>query len=316
MSTEIKIFVGIDVSKDTLDMSLNGNHEKIKNTKDVIEGYIKGRIGKKTVELCTLESTGGYERLAMVAFNKAGIRVHRAHPNKVHHFAMLEGRAAKTDKSDSGLLERYGRYMHDKKPVCEVMSEEQLELKNLRSVQSDLDMLLQANKCRAKMLSGKSLALIEEHIEFIEKKLEQVLAEMNEIIAQNAEMRRKKEILISHVGVGQKTANSLISELPELGKIGNKEIASLVGVAPRTFESGKTVGKSRIGGGRATVRRALYMAALSAIRYDEKMKKYYQMLRAKGKAAKVALVAIIRKMILCLNSMVKNDRVYEKIMNF
>ncbi len=316
MSTEIKTFIGIDVSKNTLDISIKEKHKKIKNTKEAIGEYINSNIKGMAIGLCVVEATGGYERLAMVMFSEAGIPVHRAHPNKVHHFAKTTKYSAKTDKSDSRMIEKYAEFISKYKPVCKVVSSHQLEMQNLRSMQVSLREDLHAYKCRAKMLTGKPLEYANEQLEFIEKQRKKIQKDINQLVIKDEEMYRKQQILISHVGVAEKTANSLLAELPELGSLSNKEIASLVGVAPRTNESGKKVGKSHIRGGRFFARKTLYMSALVAAFKPGKMQKFYQSLIAKGKSGKVALVAVMRKMVVCLNSMIKNNKLYQENYEF
>lgn len=232
--------MGIDVSKDTLDISVNGNHFKIKNNKTDIKNFIKTKIDRKLdINLCVLESTGGYEKLAITILGEADIRVHRAHPNKVYAFAKAAGHFAKTDKLDSKLLERYAEFIKDDNRGCIKLSKEQIALQELRSVQKSLEMSLHATQCRAKLLSGKALAYTKKQITFIKKQLAEIEKEINKIISDDGIMSGKQKILTSYKGVGKKIANSLIVELPELGTLNNKEIASLVGVAPKTTESGK-----------------------------------------------------------------------------
>jgi len=304
--------MGIDVSKDTLDISVNGNHFKIKNNKTDIKNFIKTKIDKKLdINLCVLESTGGYERLAISILNEADIPVHRAHPNKVYAFAKAAGHFAKTDKLDSKLLERYAEFIKDDNRGYIKLSKEQIVLQELRSVQKNLEMSLHATQCRAMLLSGKALAYTEKQITFIKKQLAEIEKEINKIINDDEIMSGKQKILTSYKGVGKKIANSLIVELPELGTLNNKEIASLVGVAPKTTESGKKTCKAHINGGRFFIRKSLYMAALVAAYTNDKMKQTYQALLEKGKPAKIALTAIMRKIIVCLNSMLKNNNFYE-----
>lgn len=304
--------MGIDVSKDTLDVFVNNEHYKIQNNKRDIKKFIETKIAQKIdVNLCVLESTGGYEKLAIIVLNESGIPVHRAHPNKIHAFAKASGHFAKTDKLDSKLIARYGELIVGDQANCRELRKEEVALQELRSVQKDLEMNLHAKQCRSKQVSGKALDYTRKQIEFIKKQLSDIELEIEEVIANDESMRRKQEILISYKGVGKKTANSLIAELPELGSISNKAISSLVGVAPKTYESGKKIGKGHISGGRFFVRKGLYMAALVAAYSNNKMARVYQQLLAKGKAKKIALVAIMRKIVICLNAMVKNNKFYE-----
>ena len=218
---------------------------------------------------------------------------------------------AKTDKLDSKLLEKYAEFIKDKNVVCIELTKELIDLQGLRAVQKNLERELHANQCRAKLLSGKAVDYIKKQIEFNKKQLGSIEKDIEELISRNEELRKKQQTLISYKGIGKKIANSLIAELPELGSLSNKEVASLVGVAPKTNESGKKVWKGHISGGRFFVRKTLYMAALVAAFSNDKMKKKYKELIEKGKAAKVALTAIMRKIIVCLNAMIKNNKLYE-----
>lgn len=311
MTNISNIFMGIDVSKDTLDISVNHKHFKIKNNKADIKNFIKAKIDKKLdINLCVLESTGGYEKLMITMLNEANIRVHRAHPNKVYAFAKAAGHFAKTDKLDSNLLEKYARFIKDDDVNCIELNKELMDLQELRSVQKDLELNLHAKQCRAKLLNSKALDYTKKQIDFIKKQLIALDKEIEQIISNNKTMNDKQKILISYPGIGKKIANGLIAELPELGSLNKKEIASLVGVAPKTNESGKKANKAHISGGRFFIRKALYMAALVAAYYNDKMKHKYKEFIEKGKAAKIALTAIMRKIIVCLNSMVKNNKFY------
>nr|WP_264374373.1 transposase [Wolbachia endosymbiont (group A) of Platycheirus albimanus] len=154
---------------------------------------------------------------------------------------------------------------------------------------------------------GKAREYIERQIGFAEKQLKEIRQDIEDAIA---ELKGKNELLISYKGIGSKTASVLLTEVPELGRLENREIACLVGVAPKTSESGRKVGKAQIKGGRFYARKALYMSALVAMRHNRKMKAFYQRLVDSGKAAKVALVAVMRKIIVCLNAMIKNNNFY------
>ncbi len=241
---------------------------------------------------------------------QAGIPVHRAHPNRVYAFAKACGHFAKTDKLDSKLLERYASFISSEDVHIEVLDDTILSLESLRSVERGLEKNLHAYKCRIGHVSGKALEYVEKQIDFISDQLVEIQKDIEQIIKENAELQKKQDLLITYKGIGKKTANCLIAELPELGKVSAKQIASLVGVVPKTYESGTMIGKGHIHGGRFFIRKSLYMSALVAMCHNEKMKTFYERLRGRGKSAKVALVAIVRKIIICLNSMLKNNEIY------
>lgn len=309
MNTKGNIFMGIDVSKDTLDIHLNNKHNKIKNNIKSISNFINKQIivHNLNIALCVLESTGGYEKLVMKLLQNAGIKVHRAHPNKVYAFAKAKGHLAKTDKLDALLLEQYAAFVADTEKGDEVLSDIQDELKALKAVEIDLQVNIQANKNRLHHLQGKAYGYLKKQIDFAEKQLVKIRKDIDKLIEQDEELSRKQAIITSYKGIGKKTASVLLIELPELGKLTNKEIASLVGLAPKTSESGKKTYKAHIIGGRFFVRQALYMSALVAARYNIAMSAFYNRLINAGKAPKIALVAVMRKIIVCLNSMLKNN---------
>jgi len=311
MTEKNNIFMGIDVSKATLDISLNNIHFKIKNTDEAISAFIKAEIASKKISLVALESTGSYERLCMKMLQKAGVAVHRAHPNRVHAFAKACNHFAKTDKLDAVLLEKYAAFVFKDEKGDVMLSDVQEELQLLRSIEHSLEEELHANQCRVKNASGKAKKYLDELVEFSKKKLKEIREDIKKMIAQDGTLKAKSDLLQSYKGVGDKTASVLLIELPELGTLNNKEIASLVGVAPKTSQSGQKTNNAHISGGRFFVRKSLYMAALVAVRYNDKMKVFYERMINAGKKAKVALVAVMHKIVICLNSMVKNNKVYE-----
>lgn len=263
------------------------------------------------VKLCVVESTGGYEKLVIKLLREHNIAVHRAHPNRVYAFAKACNHFAKTDKLDAKLLEKYAEFITKNDEVVEyIVSQKQEELKELRAVERNLNDEVHANKCRLHKVTGKAREYIEKQIEFAKKQLEQIRQDIEDIINSDPDLKEKSKLLTSYKGVGRKTASILLIEVPELGRLDNKEIACLVGVAPKTSESGRKVSKAQIIGGRFYARKALYMSAVVAMRHNKKMKVFYQRLVDFGKAAKVALVAVMRKIIICLNAMIKNNNFY------
>lgn len=312
MSTKDNIFIGIDVSKESLDIAINSKHFKIKNNSKEISKFIKLNIleCRDKIKLCVLESTGGYEKLVMKLLQQIGIPVHRAHPNKVYAFAKVKGHFAKTDKLDSALLEQYAAFVACSEQGDVLLTDVQEELKSLKAIEVELQANIQANKNRLHHVEGKALSYLKRQINFCQKQLEQIRADIDSLIEQDDDLSKKQAIITSYKGVGKRTASVLLIQLPELGKLSNKEIASLVGLAPKTNESGKKVFKAHISGGRFVVRHALYMAALVAARYNQHIRVFYDRLLLAGKAPKVALVAVMRKIIICLNSMLKNNQLF------
>lgn len=305
------IFMGIDVSKANLDISLSGAYSRIINNSKSIINFIKSNITSDSKEVfCALESTGGYERLAIKLLNEYGIKVHRAHPNKVHAFAKASGHFAKTDKLDAKLLERYADFTYGRVRTHSLKPEVLEELCSLRSLERSLEKELHAYQCRLKHLIGKAKKFADQHIKNLQNKIESVSRAIEEAIHSDQELKDKQRLLMSYKGVGKKVANSLISDLPELGMLQRKKIAGLVGVAPKTNESGQREYQARIFGGRFYVRKALYMSALVAVRHNSRMKLFYEGFIKRGKAPKVALVAIMRKIIITLNSMLKYNKFY------
>ena len=314
MIPENKVFIGIDVSKATLDISISGRHFKIENSEKTLNSFISEAILDKQIEpeLVCLESTGGYEIDAIRCFQRAKMPIHRAHPNKVYSFAKASGHFAKTDKLDAKLLEKYAAFVCDKEKGDHPRSDDAYELRELRNIERNLMEDLHAAQCRIKNSHGRATAHIQSQIDFIKEQLNKVRKDIDEVIKSDADLDQKQKLLTSYKGIGKRIASVLLSELPELGMLDNKAIASLAGVAPKTYESGI---KSRVGhifGGRFYVRKALYMAALVASRHNKQMKVVYERLIAVGKKPKVALVAIMRKIVICLNVMLRNKASFQE----
>ncbi len=310
------VFIGIDVSKLTLDIAFtfngNGKTLKIKNNSQAINSFISKELLplKNHIKLAVLESTGGYESLTIKLFLQNKIPTHRAHPTRVYNFAKASNHFAKTDKLDAILLEKYASFISSEETGDKEISPEILQLQSLRKIERDLEISVHAYKCRLDHLDSKSAGYVKKQITFAKNQLKNLETDIQNITKSNPTLNHKFNLLQTYKGIGKKIASSLIAELPELGILNRKEIANLVGVAPKTSESGRKVNKSHIFGGRFYVRKALYMGALVAFRSNPKMKEFYAKLMSKSKPPKVALVAIMRKIITCLNAMVRDDREY------
>lgn len=315
MLAENNIFMGIDVSKATLDISISSKCFRIENTQKNFAAFLTKEIVAKKIDpiLTCIESTGGYEKMALQYLQKSNIPVHRAHPNRVHAFAKAAGHFAKTDKLDAKLLEKYAHFVSNDENGDAALPDYHYDLQELRAIECDLADALHANQCRLQHGSGKAKKYLTKQILFIKKQLKAIQGDINQIIDSNDILKKKRLILTSFKGVAQQTSAALLADLPELGSLTRKEIASLVGVAPKTYESGTKKLAGHIFGGRFYVRKALYMAALVASRCNQRMKIFYERLVAAGKPKKVALVAVMRKIIVCLNSMIKNNSIYKEI---
>jgi transposase len=306
MSEEsISKYVGIDVSKARLDIFVSGDNE-IWATSNDEEGFqfILERLHPITPALIVVESTGGLEISLLVALYTAGLPVALVNPGRVREFAKSTGLLAKTDKLDARLLTRFAEAV--KPPLTQLPSEAEQLLSDLMGRRCQLIEMLTAEKNRLGTVRKPARPRIEKHIAWLEDELVGINQEINQFIQQSPSFKQKDNILRSTPGVGSVTAAILISDLPELGKLDRKEIASLVGVAPFNNDSGRHRGKRRIKGGRESVRRVLYMAALTAARCNPMIKSFYERLLKMGKEKKVALIACMRKLLTILNAMVRD----------
>jgi len=301
MRTTFEEYWGIDVSKNWLDIAIGDKAFRVEQNKKSIKEFVN--FHKKVNTLAVLESTGGYEKPMARYLEKSGVVVHIAHPNKVVAFAKAKGRLAKTDKIDAHLLKEYGKFINPNE-IKKYITEKQEELELLGARLEQLKELHHQEICRAgialspliKKSLKKTTMLIESQIKTIGKA---IIA----IIDSDPGLKEKYNLLRSMKGVGDVLSIALMTSLPELGEANKKEIAALVGVAPITKESGQKIGKASIRYGRPNVRRVLYMGALTACRYNLKFKDFYEKLVKAGKPKKVAIVAVMRKMIVTLNAM-------------
>jgi len=257
--------------------------------------------------MVVMEHTGGYEKLAHAAFEKAGFPVHVGNPTRIYHFAKQKGYFAKTDHIDAHICAQYG--FEKKVEATPLANKEDTELKDLAARRNQLVGHLTAEKCRlTPHLSQVAKRSIRRQIKLLEQEIALIDKAINERIKKCEQKTKKSKCLQTFKGVGQVTANILISELPELGQLSRAQIACLCGLAPKNKDSGTKRGRRVVSGGRFYVRKALYMAALSSICFNQAMKQYYNHLKAKGKLSKVALTAVMRKIIITLNAMLRDGK--------
>jgi len=302
--------IGIDVSKNWLDISLNGKVTRIDQTKSAITRFIKKITLSDESTLVVMESTGGYERLATDNFKDAGLTVHIAHPNRIRAYAKARGCLAKTDKLDAKIIESYGRFV-DPSRIHGLPSKKERLMCSWSRHLSHLKASLHQQKCRIELVDDIHIKRsINKLIRIMTKEIEQIEKRLLHLVQSDETLKRKYKILCSMKGVGPTLAMILLAELPELGRATKKEIAALVGVAPMTSESGMRARKAQTHYGRQSVRRVLYMGALVGAHHNKRLKVFYQRLLAKGKEKKVALVAVMRKMIVILNAMLQKNTLF------
>jgi transposase len=301
-----KTYVGVDVSKKRLDICIH-NHNQSFSVENTLVGW--GELRKQLLPygvsecLVLAESTGGYEQAMVVALQKAKFSVAVVNPRRVREFARALGYAAKTDGIDAKVIAHFGSTVNPKpQEMFNEKAEEMKETVERRRQLSDM-LTMEKNRLATARTTNKG---IKKHIDYIEKQLKQMDDKLSKLVDTDKNLSDKKEQLCSVKGVGAVTATTLIAELPELGEVSHKEIAALVGVAPMNRDSGTMKGERHISGGRASVRKALYMATLVGVRYNPVLKEHYEKLCGAGKKSKVALVACMRKLLTILNAMVKN----------
>lgn len=293
-------YMGIDVSKSWLDVSMSSTAEFIR-VPNTVEGH--QMLVEKALEMGTclivLEATGGYELSVFQALQKASLSVVRVNPRQVRDFAKACGILAKTDKLDARILWRYGQAVQPKQPVCSTIP----EIQALVSRHRQLTAALTREKNQIQQTQDPFIQRdCQEAIVQITHRLKALSDEIARRIGENPVLQERQNKLMSVPGVGMITSQALVAYLPELGVLNRKEIASLAGVSPKNRDSGKMRGKRCIWGGRSKVRSSLYMATLTAIRYYEPIKEFYVRLLDAGKAKKVAIVACMRKLLTILNA--------------
>ena len=284
-------------------MRPSGESESVTNDKAGIQALVK-RLAEIQAELIVLEATGGVERWVTRALASAEFPVVVVNPRQVRDFAKATGQLAKTDRIDAMVLARFAQAVRpDVRPLPDEVT---LELRALIARRRQITEMIVAESNR---LSGASKAVkkrIGAHIRWLEKELGRADEDLDQSIRQSPIWCHNQDLLKSVPGIGPIVSRTLLAELPELGQLNRKEIAALVGVAPFNRDSGKLKGRRAIWGGRATVRAALYMAALVASRRNAVIRALYKRLLDAGKARKVALVACMRKLLTILNAMIKH----------
>lgn len=299
-------FVGIDISKSTLDICVLPDRQSASfaNTASGIDDLCRCLARFEGIERVILEPTGGYERAVVDALFLAQMPIALVNAKQIRQFAKACGQLAKTDKIDAFILADYGRRIDTR--VTVQPSAGHRKLADLVMRYKQLSHMIVQEKNRKEKQNKALNGWINQMLEALLQQRQEVVDAMRECLDADPILTRKATVLMSLKGIGLRTACFLLAGLPELGLLDKGQIAKLVGVAPINRESGLMRGRRMIAGGRQHVRDALYVAALPAIRFDPNMKAVFDRLKAKGKPGKVALVAVMRKMIIILNAKMRD----------
>jgi transposase len=298
------LVVGIDVSKDWLDVAMGSDSLRVANDADGIN-ELTHRVRDAGAQLVVMEATGGYETHVASAMAGAALRLAVVNPRQVRDFAKATGRLAKNDRIDAQVIAAFGQAVDPQ--IVRLPDEQSLELQGLITRRSQLVGMRVQESNRLLLAKGAMRKQIKTHIAWLDKAIDKMNTDLTARLRSSDAWREKDELYRSFKGIGPVTSGTLMAELPELGMLDRRAIAALVGIAPFNRDSGTFRGRRAIWGGRAQVRHVLYMAATAAIRSNSVIKTFYERLTARGKPHKVALVACMRKMITILNAMARHN---------
>jgi transposase len=301
---------GIDVSKDRLDVMILPEQRCSSVSNDPVGwSELVNQLGGGSISAIGIEASGGYERGVMRALLAAGVSVRQINPFKLRQFARASGVLAKNDPIDARLIASFVAIMPTRPAAPRVPAIERLV--EMLAVRRQLSAEKVAAENAARLLEDAMLRrLSRRRIARLAADIDMLDARLVEIVAADAMLAHRYRLLTSMPGVGPLLGGTLVALLPELGSMSRKQVAALVGVAPYAFESGKFKGRRCIWGGRSHVRQVLFMAAMSASNWNPVLKRFHDRLEAAGKLPKVAIVAVMRKMITMLNAMVRDDVVW------
>jgi transposase len=303
---------GVDVGRDFLDVGVapSGRVFRTANGPKGVQAVVE-RLRREGVGRVVLESIGGYGAHLVRALADAGFEVGVIDPKRIRALRIAEGKRAKTDRLDAGLIARFALIMQDAaRPVPDAKA---FEIKALSTRRRQLVEMAAMEKVRLKQTLDEAVAMsCRQLIVLLSKERARVEALLQAELQASAQRVEQARLLQTIPGVGPAVSMTLLADLPELGALDRKAVASLAGLAPHPNQSGTRTGQAHIGGGRPCVRAALYMAAVSAVRSDNGFKREYQAMRRAGKPAKVALVAIARRIVVAANGMLKAGRPWEK----
>lgn len=301
-----QVFVGIDVAKDRLDVHVcpSGEAFAVARDSEGVAALVERLAGLKP-GLIVLEATGGFETVVAGAVAAAGLPLAVVNPRQIREFARATGRLAKTDKLDAEINALFAeRIQPEPRPVPDDQARALAELIARR--RQVVDMMTMERNRRHMLTSKRLIKSVDRLLAVLQKELSSLEQELDDTIRGTPAWREKEELLTSVPGVGSGLARTLLADLPELGQLGRRQIASLVGVSPFNRDSGRFRGRRTTWGGRAKVRSVLYMGALVATRHNPILSVFYRRLLADGKEKKVALTAVMRKLLVILNAIVRD----------
>jgi transposase len=299
--------VGIDVAKHHWDVAVAGQRRVRRFLADATGlAALLAWLEQLRPRLVCLEATGGYERSLRDALHRRSVPLSVVNPRQIRDFARAEGELAKTDAIDAAVIARFAATFNPQPDDPPTPAQERLRALRARR-QQVVHSLTQEKNRLGTVPDAEARESIQEAIDFYDRQLRELDGRIAELTSTDPAFRQRLELLVTVPGVGVVTAAGLLAELPELGSMNRGQAAKLVGLAPINRDSGSLRGKRMIGGGRAQVRRSLYMATIVATQHNKLIRSHYRQLVARGKAKMTALVACMRKLLLILNAMIKNN---------
>jgi len=296
--------VGIDVSKGTVDLAVHGQGHLGQYSRDTAGlSEVVDQLRGVDVHRVVVEASGGYEQLVIAMLHAAGLPVVLLEPNRARHFARAVGRQAKTDAIDAVVLAHMAAVAVDDRPLWEPRSDDVEALRHLVKRRCQLLVMVDAEKKRRRHADKETRRSIQRILKTFKAEVARMDKRILEQVRSSSRLSAGAQVAESVRGVGPKVSSTLLSFLPELGRLTRRRITSLAGLAPMNRDSGTKTGQRHIRGGRQAVRRVLYMAALVGLRHNPHLKAFYTRLVARGKTKKVALIACMRKLLIHLNSL-------------
>ena len=302
MNHENTVSCGVDVSKDHLDVLSKGHSARFENTVKGVRA-MTNRIGRAHY---VLESTGGYERLAAWLMMDDGLEVSIVNPSRVRHYALSMGQLAKTDPIDADIITQFAKAMHPK-PTGKPSKQQRILVSLVDRRQQLIDMRTMETNRLETAGDPRSRKMLEKHLRWLEREIGTLEQKITETIHADDSMTEKAMCIRRIKGLGEVCTTTLLAHLPEIGTLSRQQVAALVGLAPYNRDSGTSSKRRHINGGRRRLRACLYMAALTAIRCNPEMKVFYhRLVEENHRPKKVALTAVMRKLVIAANSSVKN----------